>query len=166
MNTEVSNTKESEFNGLVDEINATLNYQLKDLFTPFFDSADTVLFDLANEAGSNDEQKQFFELLQTIRADKQNLTLRLHKTFSVYLKKATKALPEYDFEIDDDDGELSLVSQDAMEEMVLINTITGKTFDKFSDSIGKLECRLEYIAEHTPNIFPKDALIPKHFCLA
>ena len=166
-NTEVSEKKENGFNELVDAINQTLSHQLKNLFGAFFESADTVLFDLANEAGSNDEQKQYFELLQTIRVDKPNLNRGMHQAFAVYLKPVSDTSSEYDFEIDDDDdGELSLVSQDTMEEMVLINTITSKTVEKYKESIGKLELRLEYIAEQTPDIFVKDALSPMQFCLA
>ena len=164
MSAEENDKIESGFNKLVNEVKGTLNHQLKDIYSSFLESADTALFDLANEAGSNDEQKQYFELLQGIRADKENLIRGLHEAFSVYLKPAGERVADDESEIDDDDGELSLVSQDTMEEMVLINTITGKTEEKFNESMGKLELRLEYLAKHSQGLFAKDALTPKHFC--
>lgn len=165
MSSEANQKIESEFDKLVNEIKSTVNHQLKDIFSDFLERADDVLFELANEAGSNDEQKQYFELLQGIRVDKMNLVRGLRDAFSGYLKPASEVVTEYQMELDDDDdGELSLVSQDSMEEMVLINTITGKTEDKFNETLGKLEHRLEYLAEHSQGLFAKDALSPKNFC--
>ena len=163
MSTETNNNV--NFNELVSELKNTLNFQLKDLFTSFFNNADTALFELANEASNNEEQKQYFDLLHSIRADKANLSRGLSDALRTYLKPISAISPTAQVEPeDDDDDELSLVSQDTMDELVLINTIAGKTFDNFSESIGKLELRLEFLAEHTPMIFPKNALIPLHFC--
>jgi len=165
MSTEAKQKIESEFDKLVNEVKSTLDHQLKCIFSDFFERADTVLFELANEAGSNDEQKQYFELLQGIRVDKINLVRGLREAFYGYLKPASEVVTEYQLDLgDDDDGELSLVSQDSMEEMVLINTISGKAGEKFNESLGKLELRLEYLGEHSQGLFAKDALSPKNFC--
>ena len=59
MSAEENDKIESGFNKLVNEVKGTLNHQLKDIYSSFLESADTALFDLANEAGSNDEQKQY-----------------------------------------------------------------------------------------------------------
>jgi len=41
------------YNELVTELKNTLNFHLKDLFTSFFNHADSALFELANEADRN-----------------------------------------------------------------------------------------------------------------
>ncbi|MDH5423411.1 MAG: DUF1631 domain-containing protein [Gammaproteobacteria bacterium] len=154
------------YNELVTELKNTLNFHLKDLFTSFFNNADTALFELANEASNNEEQKQYFDLLHSIRSDKANLSRGLSDALRSYLKPITALSPvsASELEDDDDDDELSLVSQETMDELVLINTIAGKSYDHFSEAINHLSIRLEFLAEQTPMIFSKDALIPLHFC--
>jgi len=169
MSAQTNNTDQINYNELVSELKNTLNFHLKDLFTSFFNNADTALFELANEASNNEEQKQYFDLLHSIRTDKANLSRGLSDALRTYLKPisalspSTEAIEEDD---DDDDDELSLVSQDTMDELVLVNTISAKTFDKFHEAIGKLEIRFDFLAEQTPMIFKKDALTPLHFCEA
>lgn len=155
------------YNELVTELKNTLNFHLKDLFTSFFNHADSALFELANEASNNEEQKQYFDLLHSVRSDKANLSRGLSDALRSYLKPITALSPSLDSAIeddDDDDDELSLVSQDTMDEMVLVNTISGKAFETCSEAINHLSIRLEFLAEQTPMIFSKDALIPLHFC--
>lgn len=164
MNDETIAKNDTGFNKLADEIKSTLNYQIKKTFTSFVETADTAFFDLANEAGSNAEQKQYFELMQTLRVDKQNLVRGMITSLDEYLKPVSTTLPDYDIEVDTGDGELSLVSQDAMEEMVLINAISSKADEKFKEATGKLGLRLAYLTEHSAEVFYKDALIPLNFC--
>lgn len=166
MSGQTKKTININYNELVTELKNTLNFHLKDLFTSFFNHADSALFDLANEASNNEEQKQYFELLHSIRSDKANLSRGLSDALRSYLKPITALSPasEYEIDDDDDDDELSLVSQETMDEMVIINTISGKAYDKFSEAINHLSIRLEFLAEQTPMIFTKDALIPLHFC--
>ncbi|MDH5425861.1 MAG: DUF1631 domain-containing protein, partial [Gammaproteobacteria bacterium] len=155
---------ETGFSKLSAEIRSTLDYQVKKLFASYIESADTALFDLANEAGSNAEQKQYFELMQHLRADKKNLLIRMSASLDSYLQPASKETDDYDFEMDHDDGELSLVSQDTMEEMVVINAMSSKAAEKFNEAIGKLSLRLDYLADRSADIFSKDALLPVNFC--
>lgn len=168
MTAETNDSNDSGFDKIASELRNTLNYQLKELFSSFIEYTDTALFDLANEAGSDAEQKQYFELLQGIRVDKQNINRGLVKAFERYLKPISDISPseQSDPEEDDDDGELSLVSQDSMEEMVLINSINAKTVERLNDSIGKLALRIEYLGKHTSVIFQRDALAPMSFCKA
>lgn len=168
MTAETNDSNDSGFDKIASELRNTLNYQLKELFSSFIEYTDTALFDLANEAGSDAEQKQYFELLQGIRVDKQNINRGLVKAFESYLKPISDISPseQSDPEEDDDDGELSLVSQDSMEEMVLINSINAKTVERLNDSIGKLALRIEYLGKHTSVIFQRDALAPMSFCKA
>jgi len=167
MSAQTNGTDQINYNELVSELKNTLNFHLKDLFTSFFNNADTALFELANEASNNEEQKQYFDLLHSIRTDKANLSRGLSDSLRVYLKPISALSPSTQIvEEEDDDDELSLVSQDTMDELVLVNTIATKTFDKFHEAIGKLEIRFEFLAEQTPMIFTKDALTPLHFCEA
>ena len=168
MSAQTKNTTQINYNELVSELKNTLNFHLKDLFTSFFNNADTALFELANEASNNEEQKQYFDLLHSIRTDKANLSRGLSDALRSYLKPISAIAPGDDSASidDDDDEELSLVSQDTMDELVLVNTIAAKSHDNFNEDISKLEIRLDHLAEHTPMIFSKDALIPLHFCEA
>jgi len=162
--------KTKNYESLVEELKNTLNFQLKDLFTRFFTKSDDIIFDLASEAGSNEEQSKLFELLHSIRIDKANISRGLTKAIKEYLIPVRDIQSDTDntFELisEDNSEELSLVSQDTMEELVLINSITSKTVDKFSNEIGLLERRLEFLEKKTNTVFKKDALTPKHFCLS
>ena len=168
MSAQTKKTPQINYNELVSELKNTLNFHLKDLFTSFFNNADTALFELANEASNNEEQKTYFDLLHSIRTDKANLSRGLSDALRSYLKPISAIAPGDDNATidDDDDEELSLVSQDTMDELVLVNTIAAKTHDNFNEEISKLEIRLDHLAEHTPMIFSKDALTPLHFCEA
>ena len=169
MSAQTKKNPQINYNELVSELKNTLNFHLKDLFTSFFNNADTALFELANEASNNEEQKTYFDLLHSIRTDKANLSRGLSDALRSYLKPISAIAPGDDnaaIDDDDDDEELSLVSQDTMDELVLINTIAAKTHDNFNEEISKLEIRLDHLAEHTPMIFSKDALTPLHFCEA
>lgn len=158
----------SGYEKLADELRSTLNLHLKNLFESFADNADNALFELANEAGNNDEQKQFFELLQEIRANKKIVVRGLYAEISNNLK--SRVLKEKDFEIEitheSNSGELSLISQDSMEEMILINTIDRNTSEKFKEEFGELGLRLDYLADKNTTIFHKSGLSARCFCKA
>lgn len=168
MSVDTKTAQKDTYNELVSEIKNTLNFYLKDLVTDFFTNADTALFDLANEASNNEEQKKYFELLHSMRSEKAILSRGLTDALREFLKpiSAAKHKEEEQDDEDLDDGELSLVSQDTMDEMVIISTIAKKTEEKNIDAIMYLSARLEYLAKYTPLIFAKDALIPLHFCEA
>ena len=163
---------EANMNDVVDmsklavEIQNKLTFQIKGILSSYIESADTAIFELANEAGNNAEQKQYFELLQCLRADKNSIIKGFSNELKEYLKPINMVAAEVEEEIDDGFGELSLVSQDTVEEMVQINTINARAIEKFGESLGKLERRLEYMSEYTVEIFYKDALKPMNFCTA
>ena len=170
MSEAVKNKNATSYDLLVSEINHILDYRLKELFDSFITNTDDILFDLANEAASNDDQRQYFELLQNIRANKSKLNRGIYRSLKEHLVPISENQDTsgFDFEamLDDSEGELSLVSQDSMEEMVLINSITAKADDKFKDSIGLLALRLEFLGSRAPALFEKNALKPRNFCLS
>lgn len=162
--------KTKNYEKLAEELKNTLNFRLKDIFTHFFSKSDEIIFELASEAGSNEDQSALFELLHKIRTDKANISRGLTKAIKDHLTSIgdinleKKNQPK--LTIEDDDNELCLVSQESMEDLVLINSIASKIDDKFSNEIKLLEYRLEFLAKKTDTIFGKNALAPKNFCLS
>ncbi|MCW9014091.1 MAG: DUF1631 domain-containing protein [Gammaproteobacteria bacterium] len=154
-----------KYKPLIDDIKSCLNEQLSALLTHMFTSADDVLFQLAENADSNEDQNAYFDTMRLLRLEKKNIA----QTFAVELREYLKpiSLTENADKTDPFDvDELTLVDQEEMEEMVAISTMHSKAMNLFGDSIGHLEARLEFLAMKTSRIFAKDALVPKHICEA
>ncbi|MDH5516940.1 MAG: DUF1631 domain-containing protein [Gammaproteobacteria bacterium] len=160
----------SSYEKVADELRNTLDHNLRSIFTDFIEKSDSALFELANEAGSNDEQKQFFELLQSLRANKHSIVRVLLNEISSGLKaKVSPDIKVVNIDVlskHDDYGELSLVSQDTMEETLLINSIDRKSSEAFKEDIAKLGRRIDCLEELKVNVFNNSAISPLSFCKA
>lgn len=161
------NDKISPYDKLVVDIRNNLSTQLAELISKLLDSTQEQLFDLSNEADSNEEQTRYFDLMNQIRTLKPAIANTFNKRIKDYLVPA--ATYERQLELKkthNDDDELSLIGQDEMEGMVLVKNIGERAAAKCSEQLSHLKKRLEHLALKTDTVFKNDALVPTNICQA
>ena len=146
---------------LLKQISSCLNEQLSELLGRMFDGADDMLFQLAENADSNEDQNQYFEAMRLLRVERSNITQSFATNLKNYLKpRKTEISSSSEF----DEDELSLVDQDEMEEMVAVSAMHSKAMNLYGDAVHHLEARIEFLSMKATSIFDKDALAPKNIC--
>lgn len=146
---------------LLKQISGCLNEQLSELLGRMFDGADDMLFQLAENADSNEDQNQYFEAMRLLRVERSNITQSFAANLKSYLKpRKTDVSDSNEF----DEDELSLVDQDEMEEMVAVSAMHSKAMNLYGDAVHHLEARIEFLSLKATSIFDKDALAPKNIC--
>ena len=142
---------------LIDKIFSCTNEHLMILIKQMLDTADKTLFDLAEKSTSDDEQMKYMDCTRIFRTEKNDIKGHFFINLNTSLKPAVA-------EVTEDIGELSLVDQDEMEEMVAITTMHAKALNIYGEEITNLETRLEYLEIYCADMFSKEALNPKHIC--
>lgn len=145
---------------LLDKITDCLNEELSDLVGRMFDGADDMLFQLAENADSNEDQANYFETMRMLRMERPQVGNKFATSLKdrlqpVALKPAGQAF---------DEDELSLVDQSEMEEMVAISAMHSKAMNLYGEAVRHLEARIEHLSLKNTNTFSKDALAPKSLC--
>ena len=125
-----------------------------------FIKTDEALFEMAEAADTNKEQNRYFELMRDTRALKDNISTEFINAVTPYLRPFLETAAEKKKAKKDSEGELSLVGQDEMEDMVMVKSMGGSVAGKFGEPLSHLEARLEHLALQTPDIFYKKALQP------
>ena len=160
------NNKINQYDKLVVDIHNNLITRLDDLMSKLLNSAQESLFNMSNEADSNEEQTRYFELMNQIRTLKSDIA----ESFTVNIKEYLVPAKEYDAKQEkheaDAEDELSLVGQDKMEGIVLVKGIGERSAAKYREQISHLEARLEHLATKTAIVFKNDAIVPTNFCQA
>ena len=146
---------------LIKQIASCLNEELSELLGRMFDGADDMLFQLAENADSNEDQNQYFDAMRMLRTERSNITQHFASNLKSYLKPSNSNQTSND-EFDED--ELSLVDQEEMEEMVAVSAMHSKAMNLYGDSVHQLEARIEFLSMKSTNIFDKGALAPKNIC--
>ena len=154
----------NQYRDLIDNIHNCLNEQLSDLLANMFNGADDVLFHLAENAETNEQQTQYFDTMRMLRTERKTIGKNFAEALKNYLKPISLKEKEQKEENLFNDDELTLVDQDTMEEMVAIASMHSKAMNLFGESVNHLEARLEVLAMKTSNIFDKQAIIPRHIC--
>ncbi len=159
--------KINQYDKLVVDIRNNLVTRLDDLMSKLLNTTQDKLFEMSDEADSNEEQTRYFDLMNQIRLLKPTIAETFTKNIKAYL------VPAKDFEaskakLDDDDeeDELSLVGQDEMEGIVLVKGIGERATSKYREKLSHLEARLEHLATKADTVFKEDALTPTNFCQA
>lgn len=162
-----SSDKISQYDKLVVDIRNNLTTRLADLISKLLNSAQEDLFNLSNDADSNEEQTRYFDLMNQIRTLKPTIANKFNNNIKEYLLPAaafdTKQKQKKSL---DDDDELSLIGQDEMEGIVLVKGIGERAAAKYREQLSHLEARLEHLALKTDTVFKNDALTPINFCQA
>ncbi len=146
---------------LISQIARCLNEELSELIGRMFDGADDMLFQLAENADSNEDQNQYFDTMRMLRTERKHIGQNFADNLKVYLQPSTKKTKDKDNILED---ELSLVDQDEMEEMVAVTAMHSKAMHLYGEAVNHLEARIEFLSLKSSNIFSKDALAPKNIC--
>lgn len=146
---------------LISQIASCLNEELSELIGRMFDGADDMLFQLAENASSNEDQNQYFDTMRMLRTERKNIGQHFANNLKTYLQYNKKQNSKNTQLLDD---ELSLVGQDEMEEMVAVSAMHSKAISLYGEAVNHLEARIEFLSLKTSSIFDKDALAPKNIC--
>ena len=145
---------------LIERITRCLNEELSRLIGHMFDGADDMLFQLAENADSNEDQNQYFDTMRMLRVERKNIGQSFAANLKAYLIPANKQEKTENFAED----ELSLVDQDEMEELVAVSTMHSKAMNLYGEAVNHLEARVEFLSMKSTTIFDKNALAPKNIC--
>jgi Protein of unknown function (DUF1631) len=154
-----SNKNNTQLKRLAEKIEDCLNEELSELIGHMFNGADDMLFQLAENADSNEEQTQHFDTMRMLRTERTNVSHNFADNIKAYLQPTQKKdKPAFDEE------ELSLVDQSEMEELVAVSAMHSKAMGLYGEAVNHLEARIEFLSLKVSNVFPKDALTPKNIC--
>ena len=146
---------------VIEKIFVCVNDHLTVLMTRMLNSADDIFFDLAEKATSNEEQMKYMDCTRIFRTERNDIS----QLFFINLNKSLSPNAPVADNIDTtNSGELSLIDQDEMEELVAISTMHAKAMNLYGQEVHNLEARLEYLEIYCENMFDKEALDPKHIC--
>ena len=154
-----SNKNDTQLKRLADKIEDCLNEELSELVGHMFNGADDMLFQLAENADSNEEQTQYFDTMRMLRTERTNVSHNFADNIKAYLQPSQKK-DNATF----DEDELSLVDQSEMEELVAVSAMHSKAMNLYGEAVNHLEARIEFLSLKINNVFPKDALTPKNIC--
>ena len=166
MNSETNNSQPGDLDGLIAEIRNNIQTRLGDLVSKLLDDADNRLFELADNASSNEEQNCYFELVRLLRDSKTGIATEFNQRIAPLLRPYAATEAEKQSRIEASEGELSLVDQAEMDDMVMVKSAGERAAGMYREQLSHLEARLEHLALKSPEVFAKDALRPVNFCEA
>jgi len=156
----------NQYDKLVVDIRNNLITRLDDLMSKLLNSAQDKLFNMSDEADSNEEQTRYFDLMNQIRNLKSDIAHSYTRNIKEYLVPARQYEASHKKHEEDDNGELSLIGQDEMEGIVLVKGIGERATAKYREQLSHLEARLEHLSTKTTTVFKNDAVVPTNFCQA
>ena len=125
------------------------NYAEKGLYLRLqrmFDNADDRLFDMADKAGSNEDQTLYFDSMREIRLKREEM----EQVFSESFKQAFKALyqaekpgVEQAGTTSNDSFEMAILDDEEVEERVAVKAMISKVFDRCADQLKALNQRFD-----------------------
>lgn len=122
---------------------------LKLSLTTLFDNADDSLFEMADRAGSNNEQTMFFEAMRAVRLQRHKITKDcchgLMRELEALNQDADKPVITsiHNFELDS----LSLVQPDELEETVALDSMIGRAVTRNKASLSHLSIRFNSLVK-------------------
>ncbi|PCC98450.1 DUF1631 domain-containing protein [Halopseudomonas pelagia] len=117
--------------------------------TTLFDNADDSLFEMADRAGSNNEQTLFFEAMRAVRLQRHKITKDcchgLMRELEALNQDADKPVTTsiHNFELDS----LSLVQPDELEETVALDSMIGRAVTRNKASLSHLSIRFNSLVK-------------------
>ena len=122
---------------------------LQGLLRDLFDKVDDAMFELADKANNNHEQNLYFDSMREVRLRRRamesaffrSIDIRFaqlldHNAYRDEVKSEAK-----EFSLDD----LSLVQNDALEEMVAVEGMVNKANEQFAEAIQHLTLRIDHL---------------------
>ncbi|WP_404368788.1 DUF1631 domain-containing protein [Marinobacter sp.] len=139
---------------------------LGDLLQGAFDAVDDSLFELANNARSNNEQNRYFEAMREIRIKRKGIEKHFQSAVSrLFIEPplGTGASP-FDPANQQTSDSLSLVHNDDLEEQVAFNAMVAKSRAHFQGPLIQLQARFSLVYGDASESNPVNPLSPEHLC--
>ncbi|NNC54396.1 MAG: DUF1631 family protein, partial [Pseudomonadales bacterium] len=141
------------------QVKELLNRHLGKLLQSMFDDVDDALFDLAENAPSNQQQNVFFESMREVRFKRveieRDFLAQLQRGFvdlfdakrqHVNSEKPAEGIAN--ISLDDSPDALAIMDEDLVEEMVAIDSMVAKFEKLLAGPMGALDARLAHLAGH------------------
>ncbi|UZJ44789.1 DUF1631 domain-containing protein [Marinimicrobium sp. C6131] len=126
-----------------DRARQTLQGLLRDLF----DKADDSLFELADQATSNQEQNLYFDSMREVRLQRRALEqaffLKLDQGFAALLEPGENARSRSEDDVSLE--ELTLVQNDELEQLVATESMVNKANEQFAEVVQHLTLRMDQL---------------------
>ena len=154
----------------VTRIRDTVVAGLGDLLQGAFDAVDDSLFELANNARSNNEQNRYFEAMREIRIKRKGVERHFQNAVAEIFSN-----PPRSGSVSIDDGQqadqpsadnLALVGNDDLEEQVALNAMITKAKAHFQGPLLQLQTRFSTVYPGASDESPVNPMAPEHLCSA
>ncbi|SFR74782.1 Protein of unknown function [Marinobacter daqiaonensis] len=156
----------------VSRIRDTVVAGLSDLLQGAFDAVDDSLFELANNARSNNEQNRYFEAMREIRIKRKGVEKRFQSSVSSLFDRPPLADPDQQSQDQQASqarpsaDSLSLVHDDELEEQVALNAMISKARAYFQGPLLQLQTRFTTIYPNSSEERPVNPMLPDYICRA
>lgn len=132
----------------------------------FFDSADDVLFGMADRAGSNQDQIAYFDAMRELRLRRKTMT----NTILAWVTRAFNEIGRFDpmprsrgLE-DVDQDSLSLLDDSELEKKVAIDSLVNKLATRYAEPVRLLSARIAHVSGHRSLAARQMPLSPEVIC--
>ena len=152
----------------VTRIRDTVVAGLGDLLQGAFDAVDDSLFELANNARSNNEQNRYFEAMREIRIKRKGVERHFQNTVAQFFANPphTGPVQEETLSRQANADSLALVGNDDLEEQVALNAMITKAKAHFQGPLLQLQTRFSQVYAGATDESPVNPMAPEHLCSA
>lgn len=139
---------------------------LETLLSEFFDGSDDALFNLADKAGSNQEQTAYFDAMRELRLRRKHMSLSILQ----WVSRAFNELGRFDplpgsrglNEVDQDS--LTLMDHGDLEQRVAIDNLISKLRNRHTEAIRLLAARVSHLVPDVKLLERQMPLSPEVIC--
>ncbi len=152
----------------VARIRDTVIAGLGDLLQGAFDAVDDSLFELANNARSNNEQNRYFEAMREIRIKRKGVERHFQNTVSRFFATPPHTGPAREDTLSEHSAmdTLALVDNEELEEQVALNAMITKAKAHFQGPLIQLQTRFTQVYPGATEESPVNPMAPEHLCSA
>ena len=142
---------------------------LGDLLQGAFDAVDDSLFELANNARSNNEQNRYFEAMREIRIKRKGVERHFQNAVAQLFANPPQSgsvAADESLASQTSSDSLSLVGDDDLEEQVALNAMITKSKVHFQGPLLQLQTRFSVVYPGASDEAPINPMAPEHLCSA
>jgi len=154
----------------VTRIRDTVVAGLGDLLQGAFDAVDDSLFELANNARSNNEQNRYFEAMREIRIKRKGVERHFQNAVAQNFSNPPHSgadAPDAEQQAGSPSADsLALVGNDDLEEQVALNAMITKAKAHFQGPLLQLQARFSVVYPEASDESPVNPMAPEHLCRA
>lgn len=139
---------------------------LRRLLGEFFDNSDDALFNMADKAGSNQEQAAYFDAMRELRMRRKDLTLSMQQWTARAFNEIGRFSPRSgnDGAQDLNRDVLTLVDDQVLEEQVALDNMVTKARNRYGELLKLLEYRVDSLMSGADIVPAQMPLSPEVFC--